>query len=128
MTGLTNYRRLLTSAQTHTCSFLWNTYPSKKYQNFPIVLGWKFKGNGPVSIENLRETEISISSLGNGGEISPFSQNFPNKKCGGISSFFAVYLYEGFSLDEVAFSKMTRPFLQLCFELETSTESSLETR
>ena len=23
----------------------------KKYQNFPIVLGWKFKGNGQVSME-----------------------------------------------------------------------------
>ena len=37
----------------------------KKYRNFPIVLGWKFKGNGQVSMGNLRETEISISRLGN---------------------------------------------------------------
>ena len=41
---------------------------SKKYQNFPLVLGWKFKGNGPVSMGNLREKEISISPLGNYGK------------------------------------------------------------
>ena len=63
---------------------------SKKYQNFPIVLGWKFKGNGQVPMGNLRETEISISPFGKLWEMSPFPQNFPSKKCGEISSFFAV--------------------------------------
>ena len=53
---------------------------SKKYQNFPIVLGWKFKGNGQVSMGNWRETEISISSLVNYGKCI----HFPNKKCGEI--------------------------------------------
>ena len=37
-------------------------------QNFPIVLGWKFKGNWQVSMGNLKETEISISPLENYGK------------------------------------------------------------
>ena len=45
---------------------------SKKYQNFPIVLGWKFKGNGQVSKGNSRETEVSISPLGNYGNCVRF--------------------------------------------------------
>ena len=45
-------------------------------------------GNGQFLVGNLRETEISISPLGDYG--SAFPQNFPNKKCGEISSFFAV--------------------------------------
>ena len=32
-----------------------------------MVLGWRFKGNGKVSMGNLRETESSISPLGNNG-------------------------------------------------------------
>ena len=36
----------------------------------PIVLGWKFEGNGQVSMEK-RETEISIFLLGNHGKCVP---------------------------------------------------------
>ena len=60
----------------------------KKYQNFPIVLRQKFKGNRQVSTGNLKEMEISISTLRNYGAYVFFPKIFP-KKCGEISSFFA---------------------------------------
>ena len=41
---------------------------------------------------NLREMESSISPLRKLGEMYPFPQNFPNKKCAKISSFFAVHV------------------------------------
>ena len=52
---------------------------SKKYQNFPIVLGWKFKGNGQVSMGNSRETDISISPLGNYEKCFRFPKISPTK-------------------------------------------------
>ena len=48
--------------------FIIEFYHSKKYQNFPIVLGWKFMENGQFLVGNLRETEISISPLGDYGK------------------------------------------------------------
>ena len=42
-------------------------YAQQKNQNFPIVRGLKFTGNGQVSMGNLRETEISASPLRNYG-------------------------------------------------------------
>ena len=52
---------------------------SKKYQNFPIVLGWKFKGNGQVSEGNSREREVSISPLGNYGNCVRFPKTSPTR-------------------------------------------------
>ena len=66
------------------------TYHYKKYQNFPIVLGWKFNGNEQVSIGNLREMEFLFPLWEIMGNKSVYPQ-FPQKKCGEISSFFAVY-------------------------------------
>ena len=63
---------------TSTLAILLN-YHSKKYQNFPIVLGWKFKGNGQVSTGNLRETEISISHWGNYWKWVRFPKISPTK-------------------------------------------------
>ena len=52
---------------------------SKKYQNLPTVFGWRFKGNEQVSMGNLRETEISISPLGNCGKLVCFPKISPTK-------------------------------------------------
>ena len=41
-------------------------------KSFPMVLGWKFKGNGQVSVGNSRETDISISPLRNHEECVRF--------------------------------------------------------
>ena len=52
---------------------------SKKYQNFSIVFGRKFKGNGQFSLGNWRETEISISPLGNYRKCVRFPKISPTK-------------------------------------------------
>ena len=44
-----------------------------------VVLGFKFKGNGQVSMGNLRETEISISPLENYGRCIRFPKISPTR-------------------------------------------------
>ena len=36
----------------HSMILKYRTLPQQKYKNFPTVLGWKFKGNGQVSMGN----------------------------------------------------------------------------
>ena len=67
-------------------SLPWQTYsklhklPQQKNQNFPIVLGWKFTGNGQVSVGNLRETENFHFPFGKLWENEFVSQKFPQQK------------------------------------------------
>ena len=59
--------------------------------DLPTVLGWKFKGNGQVSMGNSRETEISISPLGNYGKCVRFPKISPTENVVKFHHFLQFY-------------------------------------